>query len=94
MFTYALAAFLVVAGYLIFANLKPVYRTVFSRRDYAPIDDSTARSRVGPGEAPVPGGAIGVAVQDSHGLVGRRWRAYGSTDEAPAGPGCLPTAAR
>lgn len=92
MFTYGLVAFLLVTGYLLFANLKPVF---FSRRDYAPIADSASRSRVGSGEeATVHGGAIDVAVQDSHGIMGRRWRAYGSTDEVPAGPGCLPTAAR
>lgn len=93
-FTYLLVAFLLVTGYLLFANLKPVYQTVFSRRDYVPIDDNASSGRVGSGEATVQGRAIGVAVQDSHGSMGRRWKAYGSTNEVSAGPGCLPTAAR
>lgn len=48
-----------------------------------------------------PGGAMGVSVQtqgqqgDSvDGVLGRGWRAYGSTDEAPAGAGCLPPSNR
>lgn len=32
--------------------------------------------------------------QDGGGAVGAGWKPYGSTDEAPAGPGCLPPTAR
>eukprot|EP00903_Cladosiphon_okamuranus_P014763 g13680.t1 len=48
-----------------------------------------------------PGGAMGASVQaqgaqggSADGVLGRGWRAYGSTDEAPAGAGCLPPSTR
>jgi len=56
-------------------------------------------SRAAPSIAAVPG--AGPSVQPGSqpgsegvgGVLGRGWRAYGSTDEAPAGSGCLPPAA-
>eukprot|EP00752_Nemacystus_decipiens_P012260 g10867.t1 len=48
-----------------------------------------------------PGGAMGVSAHTKDpqggpvdGVLGRGWRAYGSTDEAPAGAGCLPPSSR
>ena len=41
---------------------------------------------------PVPPGSQGGS-EGAGGVLGGGWRAYGSTDEAPAGAGCLPPSA-
>ncbi len=50
--------------------------------------NAAAVSGAGAGAAAVQPGSEGVG-----GVLGRGWRAYGSTDEAPAGAGCLPPTA-
>lgn len=99
--TLSIVVCLVSAGYIIFAYASPAYKRRQSRRNYEAIGGSangsatpvsgaggsaTVQSRASVGGS--AGAPQGGSSQNAAGGLG--WRAYGSTDEAPAGAGCLP----
>lgn len=88
------------AGYLFFVYTRPIYNRWTDRRAYDPISGgkrsvtaggaadtssrTAGREAEGFGASVIPG-----SYEETDTIVGG-WRAYGSTDEAPAGSGCLP----
>ncbi|CAM9456317.1 unnamed protein product [Ascophyllum nodosum] len=94
---FALLAFVIAAGYLLLSYIQPAFWTIFPRRGYSPLGDtvvgaSSERAMI------APGGAVGASMprgesRESDAVLERGWKAYGSIGVAPAGAGCLATAA-
>lgn len=94
--------FILSAGYLLLTYTRPLYRRWVDGLDYRPISNGggAARNASGTRRQEGAGGGGGGGDETSAisanpagpgGVIGRGWRAYGSTDEAPAVAGCLPT---
>ncbi|CAB1120014.1 unnamed protein product [Ectocarpus sp. CCAP 1310/34] len=106
--TLSIVVCLLSAGYIIFTYASPAYKRRRSRREYDIIAGGAAAT--GTATTPVPGGAAPAgggrgspggdgagpegSLQGVDDVLGKGWKAYGSTDEASAGAGCLPPSSR
>lgn len=103
--TISIVVCLLSAGYIIFAYASPAYKRRQSRLNYEAIGGgangaATPVSGARVGATVQPGGMVGSSLGSSGGGPqggssqsvggGLGWKAYGSTDDAPGGAGCLP----